>query len=319
MIIHTKEACNNFLLSLNLIDKNISDKEKIRLLYIITNPVEKNYKVFKIKKSNGKYRYIYKPNNLLKKIQRKILKNILNNKKISIYAKAYKKGLCLKDNAYPHLNKKIILKLDIINFFDNIEYYDIYRTCFSKEYFPPSVGHLLTNLCTYESRLPQGAPTSAYISNLVLKEFDEEIGTWCDLHNISYTRYSDDMTFSGDFNPQEIIKKVRHHLNYLNLKLNNKKIKVISNSKEQRVTGLIVNKKINVPKKYRNQIRQEIYYLKKYGLKSHLQKINYQAKPINYLNSILGRLNYMISISPNETIINYRLFIMNLKKEYLKK
>ena len=317
MIIHTKQDCNNFLLSLNLIDKNISDKEKIRLLYILTNPVEKNYKVFKIKKSNGKYRYIYKPNNLLKKIQRKILKNILNNKKISPYAKAYKKGLCLKDNAYPHLNKKIILKLDIINFFDNIEYYDIYRTCFSEEYFPKSVGHLLTTLCTYESHLPIGSPTSAYISNLVLKDFDYEIGTWCDLHNISYTRYSDDMTFSGDFNPQEIIKKVRHHLNYLNLKLNNKKIKVISNSKQQRVTGLIVNKKINVPKKYRNQIRQEIYYLKKYGLKSHLQKINYEDKPLHYLNSLLGRLNYLLSINSNIEFIKYKEYLTKLRKTYL--
>ena len=317
MIIHTKQDCNNFLLSLNLIDKNISDKEKIRLLYIITNPIEKNYKVFKIKKSNGKYRYIYKPNNLLKKIQRKILKNILNNKKISPYAKAYKKGICLKDNAYPHLNKKIILKLDIINFFDNIEYYDIYRTCFSKEYFPPSVGHLLTNLCTYESRLPQGAPTSAYISNLVLKEFDEEIGNWCDEHNISYTRYSDDMTFSGDFNPQEIIKKVRHYLNYLNLKLNNKKIKVISNSKQQRVTGLVVNKKINVPKKYRYKIRQEVYYIKKYGLLSHLQKINYEDKPLHYLNSLLGRLNYLLSINSNIEFIKYKEYLTKLRKTYL--
>lgn len=308
MINLTLHQCNEFLLSLNLIKKQISDKQKIRTIYSLSNRIENNYHIYKIKKHNGTYRTIYSPKPLLKSIQKKILTNILNNKEISSYAKAYHKGICLKDNAYPHLNKKIILKLDIVDFFENISYYDIYNSCFPIEYFPKSVGHLLTYLCTYESRLPQGAPTSSYISNLVMKEFDEELGDWCQDNNITYTRYSDDMTFSGDFNPSEIIKKVRKMLYRLNLKINNKKINIISNSKQQNVTGIIVNKKLQTSSKYRKKIRQEIYYIKKYNLDNHLNYLNYKETKTKYLNSLHGKILHILNIDPNN----------NEFKEYLK-
>ncbi len=315
MIRHTKEECNEFLLSLNLIDRNISSSKKIKELYTISNRVERNYKVYKIKKHNSGYRTIYSPNGLLKSIQRKILKNILSNKEISKYACAYYPGRCLKDNAYPHLNKKTILKLDIIDFFENIDFCRIYNACFNEAYFPKSVGYLLTYLCTYESRLPQGAPTSSYISNLVMKDFDEEVGKWCEENGISYTRYSDDMTFSGDFNPSEIITYIRKELYKLNLKINNKKIHIINNSQQQNVTGIIVNNKLQVSSKYRNNIRQSIYYIKKYGLNNHLNKIIYNDKPINYLNSLYGKVLYILSIdSTNKEFINYKSYLNSIKE-----
>lgn len=314
MINHTKEQSINFLLSLNLINSN-NEKEILNKLYSISNRIENNYKVYKIKKHNGTYRTIYSPNPLLKSIQRKILKNILNNKEISKYAKAYHKNLSLKDNAIPHLNKKIVLKLDIIDFFENIEYPTIYKYCFNEAYFPTSVGHLLTTLCTYESRLPQGAPTSSYISNLIMKDFDNEIGTYCEKNNISYTRYSDDMTFSGEFNPKELISIVRKQLYKLGLKINNKKIHVINNSQQQNVTGIVVNKKIQISSKYRNSIRQSIYYIKKYGLKDHLSKINYQDKSSKYINSLYGKTLYVLSIdSTNQEFIRYKEYLKELKK-----
>ena len=142
--IGTKE-CNEFLLSLNLI--NCKDEKKyIKTIYSISNNIEKNYKIYKIKKRNGKYRTIYEPNSILKHIQKQILVNILNNKSISRYAKAYHKGISLKDNALPHINKEMILKLDITDFFENISFLDIYNACFSIEYFPKSVGMILTYL-----------------------------------------------------------------------------------------------------------------------------------------------------------------------------
>lgn len=314
MINHTKEQSKEFLLSLNLINSK-NPKEILNKLYSISNRIENNYKVYKIKKHNGNYRTIYSPKPLLKSIQRKILNNILNNKEISKYAKAYHKNISLKDNALPHLNKKIILKLDIIDFFENIEYPTIYKYCFNEVYFPKSVGHLLTTLCTYESRLPQGAPTSSYISNLIMIDFDNEIGSYCEQRNISYTRYSDDMTFSGDFNPRELISKVRKELYRLGLKINNKKIHVINNSQQQNVTGIIVNKKIQVSSKYRNTIRQSIYYIKKYGLKDHISRINYQDKTITYINSLYGKILYILSVDPtNKEFIRYREYLNNLKK-----
>ena len=313
--IGTKE-CNDFLLSLNLI--NCKDKDKyIKTIYSISNNIEKNYKVYKIKKRNGKYRTIYEPNSMLKHIQKQILINILNNKSISKYAKAYHKGISLKDNAIPHTNKKIILKLDIKNFFENISFLDVYNSCFSIEYFPKSVGFILTYLCTYDNHLTQGSPTSAYISNLIMKEFDEEIGNWCNINDISYTRYSDDMTFSGNFNPSELIIKIRKMLYKLGLELNNDKIHIVNKSQSQSVTGIIVNEKLQVNAKYRNKIRQEIYYIKKFGLKSHLNKCNINVNELKYLDKLYGRILYVLQINKfDQEFLKYKKFIEELKRQY---
>ncbi len=313
--IGTKE-CNDFLLSLNLI--NCKDKDKyIKTIYSISNNIEKNYKVYKIKKRNGKYRTIYEPNSMLKQIQKQILINILNNKSISKYAKAYHKGISLKDNAIPHISKKIILKLDIKNFFENISFLDVYNSCFSIEYFPKSVGFILTYLCTYDNHLTQGSPTSAYISNLIMKEFDEEIGNWCNTNDISYTRYSDDMTFSGNFNPSELIIKIRKMLYKLGLELNNDKIHIVNKSQSQSVTGIIVNEKLQVNAKYRNKIRQEIYYIKKFGLKSHLNKCNININELKYLDKLYGRILYVLQINKfDQEFLKYKKFIEELKRKY---
>lgn len=313
--IGTKE-CNDFLLSLNLI--NCKDKDKyIKTIYSISNNIEKNYKVYKIKKRNGKYRTIYEPNSMLKQIQKQILINILNNKSISKYAKAYHKGISLKDNAIPHINKKIILKLDIKNFFENISFLDVYNSCFSIEYFPKSVGFILTYLCTYDNHLTQGSPTSAYISNLIMKEFDEEIGNWCNINDISYTRYSDDMTFSGNFNPSELIIKIRKMLYTLGLELNNDKIHIVNKSQSQSVTGIIVNEKLQVNAKYRNKIRQEMYYIKKFGLKSHLNKCNININELKYLDKLYGRILYVLQINKfDQEFLKYKKFIEELKRQY---
>ncbi len=311
-----KNECNQFLLSLNLINCK-DEKNYIKTIYSISNNIEKNYKIYKIKKRNGKYRNICEPSSNLKQIQKRILTNILNNKSISKYAKAYHKGVGLKDNAIPHINKEMILKLDIKDFFENISFVDIYNSCFSIEYFPKSVGMILTYLCTYDNHLTQGSPTSAYISNLVMKEFDEELGNWCNLKNISYTRYSDDMTFSGEFNPSELIVKVRKMLYKLGLELNNNKIHIVHKSSSQNVTGIVVNEKLQVNIKYRNKIRQEIYYIKKFGLSSHMKKSDINIESKRYLNKLYGRIIYVLQINEyDKEFIKYKQFIKSLKRQY---
>lgn len=313
--IGTKE-CNEFLLSLNLL--NCKDQKLyIKTIYSLSNNIENNYRIYKIKKNNGKYRTIYEPNSLLKHIQKQILINILNIRTISKYAKAYHKGISLKDNAIPHINKKIILKLDIKDFFQNISFLDVYNCCFPIEYFPKSVGMVLTYLCTYNDYLTQGSPTSAYISNLVMKEFDEEIGYWCDLNSITYTRYSDDMTFSGDFNPSELITNVRKMLYKLGLELNDSKIHIIHKSSSQTVTGIVVNEKAQINSRYRKRIRQEVYYITKYGLNSHLQNKNINISPLKYLNILYGKILYVLQINKNDQeFIEYKNIIAKLKRQY---
>ena len=310
----SKDQEREFLLSLSLINGN-NDNDILNKLYTISNNKENNYKIFKIKKRNGKTRTIYEPNPNLKTIQKNILHNILEDRYISKYAKAYQKGISLKDNALSHTNKDKILKLDIKDFFNNITYMQVYCSCFPEKYFPKSIGTLLTNLCTYNELLPQGAPTSAYISNIVMLDFDIAIGTYCEEHNICYTRYCDDMTFSGNFSQKEIIKFVSSELSKLGLSINKEKIKLITKKSRQVVTGIVVNKKIQVNIDYRKNIRKHLYFIKKYGLSSHMNHLKISISKEKYLNQLLGKINFVLQIdNNNQEFIDYKKYILKLIK-----
>ena len=307
----TEELYDQFLLSFNLLKDNNIKKVKKTLYYLVNN-INYNYVSFEIPKKNGKIRLISEPSYLLKNIQRNILNNILYDMKISKYATAYQKNLSLIDNALPHINKKIVLKLDIKNFFDNINFYLVYNKCFREELYPKKMGVLFTNLCILNNKLPQGAPTSAYISNIILREFDEYIGKYCKNLDISYTRYSDDLTFSGDFNVKELIKIVKNTLAKYHFKLNYDKIRVIYHNQRQIVTGIVVNEKLSVKKDYKKKIRQEVYYIKKWGIDSHLKKINSLNKK-KYLNKLIGKINYVLQVEKDNLEFKEYLDFLNLK------
>lgn len=301
-----------FLLSLFSFNNKLSDDEKIKKMYIISNNKSKYYKKYIIRKRNGKKRRILSPYYELKKIQQNILNNLLYEKSSSRYATAYIKRIKLIENAVMHTGYKYILKLDISNFFENISYVDIYNIY--KEYgFSDKICGLLANLTTYNDYLPQGAPTSPYLSNLVLRDFDYKVGNWCKQRNINYTRYSDDMTFSMNEYNKDIIRFIRVNLYKYNLELNNEKIHLINNSKKQKITGIIVNEKLQVDIKYRKKIRQEMYYIKKYGLDEHLKVIDEEKD--YYLNSLYGRIMFVLAIDKkNKEFIKYRNLIFNIKK-----
>ena len=301
----------NFLLSFYSFNDKLSDNEKIKKLYIMSNHIENYYNCFKITKRNGKERNILSPYKELKMIQYHILNDLLYDKRVSEYAKAYVKNVGLVDNVKVHQGHKFILKLDITSFFENISYVDIFNVF--KEYgFSDRICGLLAHLTTYDDYLPQGAPTSPYLSNLVLRDFDYLVGNWCKNNNINYTRYSDDMTFSmNEYNPN-LIRYIRINLYKYGLELNNDKICLINNSSKQKITGIVVNDKIQVDIKYRKKIRQELYYINKHGLKEHLRRIDYNDKT-KYLKSLYGRILFVLSVdSSNKEFIKYKEIIKEL-------
>ena len=143
-----------------------------------------------------KKRVLTVPNGFLKLVQRRILDRCLSKLSVSEYATAYRNGTSVRDNALLHTGKEFIIKLDISVFFDSINDDAVYMVM--KQFrLSPRATSLLTHLCVHRGVLPQGAPTSPYIANLVMKHFDEHIGAWCAERNITYSRYCDDMTFSG--------------------------------------------------------------------------------------------------------------------------
>ena len=309
----TESKYNELLSSFNLV--NTSDIKKInKILYGISNNIDLNYEEIIIKKKNKDLRYLNEPSPILKSIQKRILKNVLEEKMISKCAYAYKKGLSTVLNAKNHVGCKVILKLDIENFFDNINFYKVYNSCFNENLYPKKLGMLLTNLCVYNGKLPQGAPTSGYISNIVLRDFDCNIDAYCKDKNINYTRYSDDMTFSGEFDIRKLIKYVNELLFKEGFRLNKSKIKVVLNTTRQQVTGIVVNEKLNLSKNYKRKVRQEVYYVLKYGVKSHIKKRNINLSCNRYLSVLLGKINYVLTVNPNDKeFINYKNEIKRIK------
>lgn len=304
----TKEQCRTFILSMNLLGNvNWTEERQLACLYSISNHTEQHYNRASILKKDGSKRHLLMPDPLLKGIQRNLLHHILDQIPISIYATAYQKKSDIRNNAAAHLSKKQVLNLDIKDFFDTIVFYMVYQAAFPRIYFPPAAASLLTHLCCVYDRLPQGAPTSAAISNLVMKPFDDYMGNWCEQQSICYTRYCDDMTFSGEFDAEKVKRRAGNFLSAMGFSLNHKKTRVRTVSMRQVVTGIVVNEKLQVSREYRRKLRQEIYYIKKYGVVSHLKQIEDQKYlPIGeegvkrYLRTQIGKVNYVLHINPED-------------------
>lgn len=285
-----------------------------KTLYGLSNNLDKHYRNTFIPKHDGSKRKLSIPDLILKRVQRSIADNILADYPISRYAMAYTKGSSVQKNASLHVGKQKILKLDIDGFFDHITYSRVKDCVFCKENYSEPIRILLTMLCYYKESLPQGAPTSPAITNIIMYDFDEKIGKYCEENNISYTRYCDDITFSGDFDEKAVIFVVKDELRKLGLFLKSRKTAVIPNTKRQTVTGIVVNEKIGLTKKYKNKIRQEIYCIKKYGIDGHLSKIGASDKQ-QYLNSLKGRVAFVLQTIPDdEEFLRYKEFLKNVPK-----
>ncbi|MDU3181010.1 MAG: reverse transcriptase family protein [Lachnospiraceae bacterium] len=275
--------------------------KELQTLFTVSNHAEEHYHIEYIPKKKGGRRKLLVPDALLGRIQKNILQNVLAERKVSSYAKAYVKGTGIVENALPHSHAEIILKLDIEDFFENITYLMVYQKAFLEKYFPPAIRTMLAHLCCYNDYLPQGASTSPIISNLVMYSFDEYMGKWCEARKICYTRYSDDLTFSGKFDVKEVKNKVRSFLEKMGFSLNEKKTKVLKPYQRQTVTGIVVNEKPNVSKEYKSQLRQEIYYCEKYGVAEHLyRKRICEKEETTYLKELLGKINYVLQINPEQ-------------------
>ncbi|MDR3598569.1 retron St85 family RNA-directed DNA polymerase [Clostridium sp.] len=292
----------------NLFDKNVPIiYDQIHLsrllgfseeyLYKVSNASAKFYRYFEIPKKNGKTRKIAEPLPNLKEIQRWILEEILYKFKVSDYSKAYVKERSIRDNARFHRGQKMVLSMDITDYFNNIKFEKVYGF-FLEIGYKEDVSVMLANLCCLKRSLPQGASTSPALSNLITVKLDNRIAGFTKKNNIRYTRYADDMTFSGEFECGKIIRFVKRVLLDQGLSLNDNKTRVRYYYEKQEVTGIIVNEKLQAPISLRKKLRQDMYYIEKYGLNSHLAKI--QNTKANYIKHLLGIANFILFINPKD-------------------
>ena len=275
---------------------DVPEEAYLPCLYTVSNQIETHYHPVVIPKKSGGRRKLLVPDALLRTIQRNLLHHVLEEFQISEFACAYKKGTSIVDNARPHVGAKLVLKLDIQDFFDQITWILVYQNAFPGTHFPPAIRKMLTEFCCVRDRLPQGAPTSPTVSNLVMRPFDVHMGEWCREREIRYTRYCDDLTFSGVFAPEEVIRKVRGFLQVYGFELNRKKTRVLGRGNAQSVTGIVVNEKAQVSRAYRRKLRQEVYLFDRYGIKTEEGPKNDEKER----RRLLGKMRYVLSVNPED-------------------
>ena len=291
-----KEQAVEMILSLQLLPSSGWQRERIlACLYALSNHPEEHYHPVWIPKRRGGYRRLDVPDPLLKQVQRNILHHVLEGFSVSPAAAAYRKNRCAADGAAVHIGKPLVLKLDIHDFFGSITFPMVLGYGFPAAYFPEEVRVLLASLCCCRQRLPQGAPTSPALSNLVMKHFDEAMAAWCGPQNIAYTRYCDDMTFSGDLNPGAVIGRVRGLLETMGMELNHSKTAVCSQFSRQTVTGITVNQVCQLPREDRRKLRQEVYLCLRYGTGE-----SRPADSVRRLEQILGKVSYLLQVRPDD-------------------
>ena len=282
-----------------------------KTLYAVSNSLGRHYRKVSIPKKTGGVRMLMVPDAVLKTIQRRISDVLLAHMPVSPYATAYRFGTSTLRNAAVHVGKPVVLKLDIYHFFDSVPYSLVKEKAFPAHIYAEQIRTLLTMLCYYKDVLPQGAPSSPAIVNIVLCDLDRKIGQWCAQRGIAYTRYCDDLTFSGDFEPKDVIAFVGGQLKSLGLLLNTNKTRVQRQGQQQLVTGIIVNEKPGVPAHYRRKLRQEMYYCQKFGVGEHLKTLDQGISEEAYLRQLLGKVNYVLRILPDcEEFRKYKTWIL---------
>jgi RNA-directed DNA polymerase len=212
-----------------------------------------------IPKRSGGSRRLLIPNPELKSLQRLILHRLLAKLRTHGAVTGFESGLSIVENAVPHVGQAVVIKLDIKDFFpttsaDRVDAY------FRRVGWDAECAALLTRLTTHDGGLPQGASTSPRLSNLINFGLDESIKRFvCGRRRGVYTRYADDLTisFRRDY-PRRIrgaIQFVTRCLRRDGYELNRSKVRILRQHQQQRVTGLVVNDRVNIPRHIRRKLR----------------------------------------------------------------
>lgn len=246
-----------------------------------------HYVRFTIPKRDGTERPIWAPKKRLKAVQRWILQNIVERLPVHGAVQGFLVGRSIRTNAEAHANPKILLKMDIQEFFPTVTLRRV-KGIFRRAGYRDSISTILALLCTEAPReivqiegqtyyvslgprcLPQGAPTSPALTNALCLRLDRRLAGLAAKQGWRYTRYADDMTFSlpADHKDRPRIKTmlgaVRAIVEAEGFRLNHEKTRLHRTGGRQSVTGLVVNGDgpPRAPRKLRRQLRAAIHNLK---------------------------------------------------------
>ena len=291
------------------------------ILQLIKNPC---YKTFKIPKKKGGFREIFAPEKSLKHTQ----------KRLNCFLQAYyqcikpecvygftpkpneRQSFCnIVKNAEPHVGKRFVLNIDIKNFFPSISAKSVFELFRSELFrYNEQTAATLALLFTYEGILPAGAPTSPVISNFICLPLDRELLQLCRNHPLCYTRYADDLTFSSDLPiTKEQISDIIVLLKKYGFQANKKKFRLQSSHTQQKVTGIVVNEKVNIDRRQIKKVRAMLHDLGKNGLASAAAK-HFGVKQadeelqMRFFNRLEGYIQFIGQVRGKDDFI-YRKFL----------
>lgn len=248
--------------------------------WIYRTPAAKRYESFEIKKKSGTPRVIDAPTRNIKILQQK-----LNQ----IFQSVYRPKYCVhgfvpdrsvRTNAERHVGRRYVFYIDLKDFFPSINFGRVRGMFMGKPYgLPENVSTVLAHLCCHDRRIPQGAPTSPIVSNMLCAQMDSQLQRLAAANRCTYTRYADDMTFStfrrtfpasiavlNDLDQVRPGSALSEIIDGNGFSIHPEKFWLRQPNRRQRVTGVTVNEFPNLPRKFTNQIRAMLHAWEKFGI-----------------------------------------------------
>lgn len=280
-----------------------------------------HYVTFRIPKRRGGLRVILAPKRRLKAVQRRILEKILYRRAASASAHGFVKGRSIVTNARPHVGARVLVKADLVDFFHTIGFPRVRGVFEHTPGIGPDDAELLAHLCTapvmplargrdaaeFFGKTPgrrrvavQGAPTSPAISNLVCRGLDARLAGLAVKFKANYTRYADDLSFSGGAEFEADLKSflplLREIIEDEGFTLSERKFIVAHSGSRQRVAGLVVNRKLSVGRRNYRRLKAILHNCRAKGPASQAHGV-----PIDRFRAHLeGRIAYVRSIEPEK-------------------
>jgi RNA-directed DNA polymerase len=221
--------------------------------------VRPRYQRFTIRKRGGGLRTIDAPSEELKRLQRRILRRVLALLVVHPAVHGFERGRSIVTNARLHVGRSVVVRLDIRDFFNSTGAKRVEKF-FRRIGWDRPAARLLTGLCTHEGGLPQGAPTSPRLANLVNYKLDTRLDHLAAKAGAMYSRYADDLTFSFDRDEagrvRALIRTVQRIVENEGYRLHKRrKLHVRRPHQRQIVTGVVVNERPNLPRETRRWLR----------------------------------------------------------------
>ncbi|MBK9023808.1 MAG: RNA-directed DNA polymerase [Saprospiraceae bacterium] len=337
----------DLLTLLNLANKHLHSNKaldfELKQLNWYSNPAinKRRYKTFSIQKKSGAERKIHAPVKTLKYIQQAlcfVLECVFEPHKA---AYGFVKNKSIVDNAQNHVGQIYVYNIDLKDFFPSIEA----GRLFSRLQYPPfslsdkrDVANVITWLCTekleverfnkenstWEAKelnvLPQGAPTSPLITNIICYKLDYVLSAVAKRFGLKYSRYADDITFSSMHNVyqknSEFLTELKRVIQDQNFHIKESKTRLQKDGFRKEVTGLLVHESANVHKRYIKQLRMWLYYWERYGYEKAYgfflpqyvgDRGNVKKGNPNMENVIGGKLEYLKMVKGVENELYLKL------------